>query len=276
MVVDLSMELIHATVQLEQPLGDGTRTVGTGFLIDELTPDGRHRTVLITAGHVLNRMPGREMRIGFRVANKDGSWSYSPKTVPIRDKAGKELWAKHPNRDVAAMSITAPEEFAKAAIPVDYLAEDATFNKYSVRAGDEMMALGYPRGLAANTAGFPILRSGRVASWPVAPSKVFPTFLLDFTVFPGNSGGPVFMSDGARHRAGEQKSEEVQFIAGLLTQQVELNSERLDIGIVTHARFIRETMALIDNPDAPVTVAEDTTMPGAAVAASADHAVAAD
>ncbi|HPA38649.1 MAG TPA: serine protease, partial [Phenylobacterium sp.] len=30
---DLSLELIHATVQLEQPLGDGTRTVGTGFLI---------------------------------------------------------------------------------------------------------------------------------------------------------------------------------------------------------------------------------------------------
>ena len=33
MVWDLSVELIHATVQLEQALGDGTRTVGTGFLI---------------------------------------------------------------------------------------------------------------------------------------------------------------------------------------------------------------------------------------------------
>ena len=34
MAWDLAVELIHATVQLEQPLGDGTRTVGTGFLIE--------------------------------------------------------------------------------------------------------------------------------------------------------------------------------------------------------------------------------------------------
>jgi hypothetical protein len=53
MVWDLSTELIHATVQLEQPLGDGTRTVGTGFLIEAPSPDGKPRTVLITANHVL-------------------------------------------------------------------------------------------------------------------------------------------------------------------------------------------------------------------------------
>ena len=62
-----------------------------------------------------------------------------------------------------------------------------------------MMTLGFPRGLAANAAGFPILRAGRVASYPVAPARIFPTFLLDFSVFPGNSGGPVFMSGPSRH-----------------------------------------------------------------------------
>ena len=62
--MDLSVELIHATVQLEQPLGDGTRTVGTGFLVDAPTPDGRPRTVLVTASHVLDRMPAAEMRVG--------------------------------------------------------------------------------------------------------------------------------------------------------------------------------------------------------------------
>ena len=31
---DLTVSLINATVQLDQPQGDGTRTVGTGFLID--------------------------------------------------------------------------------------------------------------------------------------------------------------------------------------------------------------------------------------------------
>jgi len=153
---------------------------------------------------------------------------------------------------VAAIAITAPADFAKAAIPEDYLASDDTFTKFKVGAGDEMMALGFPRGLSANQAGFPILRSGRIASYPVAPAKIFPTFLLDFAVFPGNSGGPVFMSGPARRSNGDpaQPRPDVEFIAGLLTQQVEINSQNLSIGIVTDARFVRETLSLLDNPNA--------------------------
>lgn len=246
MVADLPLELIHATVQLEQPMADGTRTVGTGFLIQAPTPDGKPRVVLITAGHVFERMPNEKARIGYRVANADGSWSYTPQTLSIRKPDGEQLWKKHPSRDIAAIAITAPEAFAKAAIPLNWLAKDDTFASYKVTAGDEMMALGFPRGLAANQAGFPILRSGKIASYPVAPATIYPTFLLDFSVFPGNSGGPVFMSNpGRAGPAGDG-----QFIAGLLTQQVELNKERLEIGIVTHAKYIRETIALLD-VDAP-------------------------
>jgi S1-C subfamily serine protease len=272
MAIDLAVELMHATVQLEQPLGDGQRTVGTGFLISDPTPDGRPRTVLITANHVLAGMPGQVASIGFRIANPDGSWSYSPQPVRIRDAAGHELWTHHPSRDVAAISITAPPEFAKAAIPKDYLASDETFVANKVEAGDEMMALGFPRGLAANQAGFPILRSGRIASYPVAPAKIFPTFLLDFSVFPGNSGGPVFMTDQDRRASADGKAQAPEFIAGLLTQQVELNHERLEIGIVTHAKFIRETLARLDDPAAPVTqVASEPPISGAK-AASAEEA----
>ena len=275
MAWDLAVELIHATVQLEQPLGDGTRTVGTGFLISETAPDGAPRTVLVTAAHVLSKMPNQEAKIGYRIANPDGSWSYSPEKLRIRDDSGHPLWTQHPARDVAAISITAPDAFAKAAIPINWLAADDTFQMNAVSAGDEMMALGFPRGLSANQAGFPILRSGRVASFPLAPAQIFPTFLLDFTVFPGNSGGPVFMSHGLR-QVGSGGSQDVQFIAGLLTQQVELNNERLEIGIVTHAKFIRETIALMDNPQAPVTVAHNETYTTGARAASAMEAVSRD
>lgn len=275
MAWDLAVELIHATVQLEQPLGDGTRTVGTGFLIAETAPDGTPQTVLVTAAHVLSKMPGQDARIGYRIANPDGSWSYSPQNLPIRDANGRQLWTQHPSRDVAAIAITAPEAFAKAAIPISWLAEDATFQTNQVNAGDEMMALGFPRGLSANQAGFPILRSGRVASFPIAPAQAFPTFLLDFTVFPGNSGGPVFISQ-ARRRVGSTDSQDVQFIAGLLTQQVELNNERLEIGIVTHAKYIRETIALMEDPQAPVTVAHNQAFTSGARAASAMEAVSRD
>ena len=288
MAMALAVELIQATVQVEQPLGNGTRTVGTGFLISDPTPDGQPRTVLVTANHVFQGMPGSTATIGFRVQHADGSWSYSPTPLKIRDGQGHELWTHHPSRDVAAITIAAPPEFAKAAIPEKYLAGDETFTKYQVSAGDVMMALGFPRGLSANPAGFPILRSGHVASYPVAPAKIFPTFLLDFAVFPGNSGGPVFMGADASHGqaaaadaegkdaaegpARDEAPKGPEFIAGLLTQQVELNSERLEIGIVTHAKFIRETLTLVDDPKAKVTLAEVAPVEGAHTASAYEAA----
>ena len=255
MAWDLSVDLIKATVQLEQPLGNGKRTVGTGFLIEAPTPDGRSRTVLVTAAHVLDRMPALEARIGYRVQGSDGAWRYDPQPLSIRDDDRDPKWTRHPTRDIAAIVIKAPDEFARAAIPLSWLAEDETFTRYGLGPGDEMMALGFPRGLSANQAGFPILRSGRVASYPLAPSSAFPTFLLDFRVF-----------------AGAAETQEVQFVAGILTQQVELSGERLEIGIVTHARFVRETVALIDGIAPPPARPAEPPLAGSTAASVGVHA----
>jgi hypothetical protein len=170
---------------------------------------------------------------------------------------------------VAAITVEAPEAFARAAIPLNYLAGDDTFSKYQVGPGDELMALGFPRGLSSNAAGFPILRAGRVASYPMGPSDAVPTFLMDFSVFPGNSGGPVFMALTARRRPGSDQPETVQFIAGILTQQVEMDHERLGIGIVTQARFVRETLEMLDGkrPPPPVKYASAPLTGEVAVAA---------
>jgi nitrogen-specific signal transduction histidine kinase len=59
------------------------------------------------------------------------------------------------------------------------------------------------------------------------------------------------MAQGARRRPGSTESQEVQFVAGMLTQQVELSGERLEIGIVTHAKYIRETVAMLDKLAGP-------------------------
>ena len=61
---DLTLGLIAATVQLDQPNADGTRRVGTGFLINAPRSDGQPRTVLVTAAHVISGMPGKDARIG--------------------------------------------------------------------------------------------------------------------------------------------------------------------------------------------------------------------
>jgi hypothetical protein len=246
MVMDMSVDLIGATVELEQPLGAGLRTVGTGFLVSDPGPDGTPRVILVTANHVFEKMKGAKATVGFRIEQPDGSWRFAPEKIVIR-KGGKELWTHHPVRDVAAIQIVAPAAFAKAAIPLAWLAGDDAMTRYALEPGDEMMTLGFPQGLSANSAGFPILRAGKVASYPLGPSTAFPTFLLDFHVFPGNSGGPVFLEAHATAAAGTEPPP-AHLIAGMLTQEVEVGAENLGIGIVTQARFVRETLAMLDAP----------------------------
>jgi V8-like Glu-specific endopeptidase len=270
-VLDSPVDIIRATIQIEQPIGSGGRTVGTGFLISAKRPDGTPETVLVTANHVLAQMPGLEAKIGYRTQSADGVWAYTPQDLKIRDDAGQPLWTHHPARDVAVMKITAPEAFARAAIPAGYLASETAFDEQDVTTGDELMVLGFPRGVAANNAGFPILRSGRVASYPLSPAAS-PTFLLDFAVFPGNSGGPVFLTSGVQRVSSAPAK---PLIAGLLTQQVELGGERLEIGIITHATYITQTIAMMDpglappaKPPTVATVADSAPIPGAVPAAA--------
>ena len=54
-------------------------------------------------------------KIGFRARTSEGGWRYDPTPLTIRD-GEKPLWTRHPDRDVAAMVIEAPPEFARAAM----------------------------------------------------------------------------------------------------------------------------------------------------------------
>jgi S1-C subfamily serine protease len=238
---DLTLSLIDATIQIEQPAAD-RRTVGTGFLVQVPAPDGAPRTVLVTAAHVFEQMRGEEARLGWRVRSLDGRWRYQPAPAIIRSADGKPLWTRHPVYDVAALVVRAPDDFARAAIPLAWLADERTFSDYAVAPGDEMTTLGYPNGYSANPAGFPILRTGRIASYPLTPSTQFPTFLIDLRALPGNSGGPVFMTSRNRRQPSTEQPAP-PFVSGVLTKQVDL-----ELGVVTQARFVRETIALLDPP----------------------------
>ena len=72
------------------------------------------------------------------------------------------------------------------------LVDDEDMAAHDLRPGEELCWLGFLFGLESNTAGFPILRSGRIASFPVHPSVRASRILLDMKIFGGNSGGPVF------------------------------------------------------------------------------------
>ena len=140
---------------------------------------------------------------------------------------------------MAAIGSSAPAGLRQGGDPADWLAGPDTFPSIDIGPGDEMMVLGYPAGAVRRLPpAFPILRSGRVGLADRGAATL-PTFLLDFRVFPGNSGGPgVHRPRRPAAASGAAEAQEVQFVAGMLTQQVELNNERLEIGIVTDAKFV--------------------------------------
>lgn len=243
------IDLMESTVRIEQAKENGAKIVGTGFVVLTTDEDGAPRTVLITAAHVFWDMVRDKVTVNFRERGTDGVWRPDPVSVRIRNAKGNALWTSHPTQDVAAIEL--PAGVSPKALPARELPGERALEALGVDPGDEMMVLGYPRGLSANPAGFPILRSGRVASYPLSPAEKYPTYMLDFSVFAGNSGGPVYVVTRAPQNDERRGTHIV--VTGLLTQQVKLRGDRLAIGNVTQADFISETLELMDN-DAPALV----------------------
>jgi len=233
---DQMVQMIEATVQVENTRPGGDRRISTGLLVSAPYPDGTPRTVLVTAAHAVDPSETPEIRIGWRFSTDDGGWSFAPQPAPL-EIGGRDLWARHPERDVAVVEVIAPPTFAARAIPLAWLADERDLDLQGVGPGDQVFTLGYPRGLSSNRAGFPILRTVRIASYPLSPIAAFPTFLIDGFLYPGNSGGPVFLERGTDGHP---------LILGLVTQQVDQGEEPLGLGVVVHATFVRETLALLD------------------------------
>jgi hypothetical protein len=151
---------------------------------------------------------------------------------------------------VAAIYVSLPSAFEHITIAhYNVLATDEELAKYELHPGDELNCLGNPLG-ASGPFGFPILRSGKIASFPLIPAKVHKNWWFDFRVFPGNSGGPVYLIDHNRNYGDNVRlGETIQIMIGLVTQQISADQgsgpRELQLGVIIPALFIRETMDML-------------------------------
>ena len=250
--VELNSLMRDATFKIVGPADLSNRTLvstGTGFLVGHPVPNDPQRTyfVLVTAAHVLNGIQGDAAMLVLRVRGKDGKYARQEHQVKIRQGA-TTLWTQHPTEDVAVMYTNLPNDVSAQPVPEEFLAIDADFDKYEFHPGDEVFTVGYPYGLEANTLGFPILRSGRIASYPLSPAAELKTFKVDFSVFGGNSGGAIFINQlGRQYGTSYHIDERVFRILGLVSNQVTMvaTGERLNVAGIVYAQFIRETIALL-------------------------------
>jgi hypothetical protein len=238
---------MESTFRISGPSGDpDSVTAGTVFFVSRpgKASSGGRSPVMVTAAHVLAGISGDSAVLLLRRRLPDGDMRSYEQPVRIREK-GAPRWTAHPDADVAVLPVDLPAETKAAPIAFELLATDEVFSRYEIHPGDELLSLGYPYGLPANTAGYPVLRSGKIASYPLIPARKHRKFLYDVQVHSGNSGGPVFFTASSRTYGGSHKVREISFIAGLVSTQAVVEGQPLELAAVIPAHFIREAIELL-------------------------------
>jgi len=182
-------ELLAATCKIANPA-----STATGFLVSESATrvEAAENAILVTAAHVWEQATGDTAILIARKAGPDETFLRLDLPFTIRAQ-NRPLWTKHPTADVAVLRVKLPADCVCRPLPLAWVSGEAQPNEDRFQAGASVRLLTFPAQLAANDAGFPILRSGIVASYPLRPLKQAPTFLVDSSAFGGDSGGPVFV-----------------------------------------------------------------------------------
>jgi len=179
-------DVVMATCRLQ-----GNGSGAASFLMTIPGPNGKPVQLIVTAAHVLSKMKGESGNLVLRQWDEENSeFIRKPQKLQIRE-GEKPLWTQHPSHDVAVMTLPKFEGVDIASAPTSCLASDEDFQQ--MEAGAAIRALGYPhaRQFDPSKPGFPLIRAGCVANYPIAPFSNHDTFLADFNTFEGDSGGPI-------------------------------------------------------------------------------------
>lgn len=161
---------------------------GTCFLVSR-ERNGKQQTVLVTAAHLFQRTKGKVAKLVFRSAN-----GRKEITIPFQDGAANPLWKKHSKYDIAALAVDLPVSKFVNVFSMEQLADQPLFDSELVTVGHACKIPCFPAKLESTSLGYPILRSGSIASYPLAPVVTQPTFKIDVSAFGGDSGAPVLVS----------------------------------------------------------------------------------
>lgn len=156
-------------------------------------------------------------------------------------------WIEDPFRllgkDIAAIECNIPKNAAIQ--PANLAFEDKDVEPVF---GDNVLILGFPRGLSGGTEALPIGKVGHIASGPTIPHRGHPRFLIDARTYKGMSGAPVFLNDFRATKSGIGMHQKLLGVySGRLTSKID-NTET-EIGYCWRADYIEQL--LFDQPPWP-------------------------
>lgn len=186
-----------------------------GFPVDE--PELGHRTFLVSNRHVFEGFEAVWVRI-----NAEASEPAKEFRLPLSGKDGSPNWFAHPNPevDVAVVPVHFENMHIRGARPKFFPGATQAIGKAEMRnigttEGDFVFILGFPLGLAGEERNFVIVRAGTIARVRDLLDGKANTFLLDASVFPGNSGGPVILKPEAMTIMGTKVSN-MPYVIGIV------------------------------------------------------------
>jgi hypothetical protein len=214
----------------------GTRRgLATGFVVsrkDAQAPGGR-APVVVTSAHLLESAPRGPFYLALRLPGQDGNPQVAVLELqPVPSAA--PVYVRHPRYDVAALEVRLPPDIARQVPLPTFLEEEAIGRQADrPRAGQDVSLLGFPYALPGSPGGFPVLRGGRIASYSVAGPAGAHAFLIHTDVYPGDSGGPVFVA----------RAHGPPTLVGMVTRRVGQDARAaVALAVAVDARAIRETL----------------------------------
>ena len=219
----LPTQFLDMTVALGHQLADGQITYSaTGFFCGHPTGtsdkngNSLYWPFLVTNRHVierinssqlsirLNRFEGTDARLySLQIRNDDGSYVSDIYLDPDLDIAAILVDFSVPIRDGIGNPIF---------ITSDMAIDSKEAREKGISEGDGVFVLGFPLGQAGKQRNYAIVRQGIIARVRDYLEGTSQEFLIDASIFPGNSGGPVFTKPEAVSLQGTKANVQCRFI----------------------------------------------------------------
>ncbi len=269
---------MRCTVLIENDWGE----LGTGFLVERQIDQRQAKAFMVSNKHVLNedpqlRVEAKEIHIHVNMRSEDGSIVGKKAFLPLRYADSSRRWREHPDPDVDVIAFNVSSlvvnfpQLEKRMADYSTFADEASLQEHDISIGDDVLVVGYPRGMTQGPTNFPIVRSGMIASQIGEPfhdeieehgkrrERRNRGFLVDGATVPGSSGSPVILKPvSGRYVGGEIRLNVAPaLLLGIITETyyapVITGKWNIDsfagLGLALDAETIRETIELFFQAD---------------------------
>ena len=171
----------------------------TGFIVGFIAKNSKDITkrryflFLVTNRHVFDKKDFVDLRFN----TKDGKTKIFRQGLFFPTKEPRWLAHRFTNVDVALLNISPKiledNNIAYISLPEELFAFSKDFPKIGIETGDGVYVLGFPLGISGKIQNFGCAKWGIISRVDKEIIRENKSFLIDSSIFPGNSGGPVIL-----------------------------------------------------------------------------------